>query len=127
MGVFIAMTPTMGIHMASAVLAAFFLRVNIPIAVAACWVVNPVNAPLVYYLEYKVGVWLVGIAEPQQFQGYLGMLKDYLRVVRPLLVGTLVMGVPPAVLTYFCVYFGWDAVERMLAGRKAALTEVDDA
>jgi uncharacterized protein (DUF2062 family) len=121
------MTPTMGIHMASAVLAAFFLRVNIPIAVAACWVVNPVNAPLVYYLEYKVGVWLVGIAEPQQFQGYLGMLKDYLRVVRPLLVGTLVMGVPPAVLTYFSVYFGWDAVERMLAGRKAALTEVDDA
>ena len=43
-GVFIALTPTPGVQMILAAMAAIALRVNLPVAVAACWVTNPATA-----------------------------------------------------------------------------------
>ncbi|MGD9503700.1 MAG: DUF2062 domain-containing protein [Syntrophobacteraceae bacterium] len=118
LGVFIAMTPTMGVHMTAAVLSAFVLRVNIPVAVAACWVVNPVNAALVYYLEYKIGVWLVGVPKPHEVEGYIGLLKKFMQAAKPLFFGSLILGTPPTLLTYAAVYFGWEPICRMIERRK---------
>ncbi len=130
LGVFIAMTPTIGIHMTAAVLAALVLRVNIPVAVAACWIVNPVNAPFVYYMEYKVGVWLVGAGTPSDMAGMAGygkMFHSFLGVARPLFFGTLVMGVPAAVLAYALTYFGWGPIARVLARGQEGPTGGDEA
>jgi uncharacterized protein (DUF2062 family) len=54
-GLFIAFTPTIPFHMVLSTIATLLLRVNLPIALAACWVTNPVTALPVYVAAYKLG------------------------------------------------------------------------
>jgi hypothetical protein len=42
-GLFIAFTPTIGFQMSMAVIGAILLKVNLPIAIAACWLTNPLT------------------------------------------------------------------------------------
>ena len=127
LGVFIAMTPTMGLHMVAAVIMGFVLRVNIPAAVASCWVVNPVNALFIYCIEYKVGVWCIGAADPQEYVGYMKMFKHFFGMARPLFAGSLILGIPAAIVSYLVVYFGWGAARKYIEGRGSAPSEGDDA
>jgi uncharacterized protein len=55
LGVFIGFTPTIPFHMIIAAVAAVFLRVNLPIALLACWVSNPVTAVPIYWYGDKLG------------------------------------------------------------------------
>ncbi len=128
LGVFIAMTPTMPFHMMETVIMGLILRVNIPVALAASWIVNPVMYPFVCLAEYKVGVWLVGIADPGEYTGYTRMFRHFFRVARPLFAGTLILGIPPAAVSYLMVYFGWDFVRKFLKpGDSVGPSEGDDA
>ncbi len=51
LGLFIGFTPTMGIQIILTGLAAYFLKVNIPIALAGSLVTNPFTAGIVYPLR----------------------------------------------------------------------------
>lgn len=61
LGIFIGMTPTMGLQMPIAVLCAFLLRENKLAAALGVWITNPLTAPFIYGLEYEVGRWLLGM------------------------------------------------------------------
>ena len=63
---FIGCTPTMGAQVVLAVLAGYFLKLNIPMALAGSLVTNPFTAAMVYPLEYQLGVWLVGVRAARQ-------------------------------------------------------------
>lgn len=54
-GVFVAFSPLMGLHMVLAAVLATFLRVNRPAALAGAWVTNPLTAIPLYTLTYRVG------------------------------------------------------------------------
>jgi uncharacterized protein (DUF2062 family) len=114
-GLFIALTPTLGIQVILAVLAAYFLRVNIPIAVLACFVTNPVTAPIIYPLQYQLGVWVSGPPGPDELEGYSNVLRNFARYARPLWVGSLLSGLLFAVIGYAGVFFGWMWAERLWA------------
>lgn len=60
-GMFVGMTPTMGLQMPIAVFIAFWLRQNKIAAALLVWVTNPLSAPFVYALEYEVGRLLLGM------------------------------------------------------------------
>ncbi|MCR4321870.1 MAG: DUF2062 domain-containing protein [Candidatus Brocadiaceae bacterium] len=38
------------------ILAALVMRVNIPVAIAASWITNPLTAPVIYPLQYRLGI-----------------------------------------------------------------------
>ncbi|MEJ5258679.1 MAG: DUF2062 domain-containing protein [Anaerohalosphaeraceae bacterium] len=59
LGLFIAFTPTIPFQMTLAVIGALFLKVNLPIAMAACWITNPLTALPVYTAAWKVGKYLI--------------------------------------------------------------------
>ena len=63
MGLFIGFTPTMGVQVVLAGLAAYFVRVHVPVAIAASLVTNPFTAAVIYPLQYQLGVWLIGVPE----------------------------------------------------------------
>ena len=54
-GLFIAFTPTIPLQMTLAYLAARYFRVNLPAALLACWVTNPLTAVPVYMMEWRIG------------------------------------------------------------------------
>lgn len=55
-GLWIAFTPTVGIQMTLSVIACTILRANILVAVAMCWVSNPITFVPMYYSYYKLGL-----------------------------------------------------------------------
>lgn len=99
-GLFIGLTPTMGVQTILATLAAFFLRVNIPAALLATLVTNPFSAPVIYAMEYRFGVWLLGPPAPQELEGYTGMLRNFVGYARPIWAGGLIAASLSAALAY---------------------------
>lgn len=54
-GLFVAFTPTMPFHMLLACLGAVYFRVHLPIALAACWVTNPLTVVPIYMQAWRLG------------------------------------------------------------------------
>jgi hypothetical protein len=55
LGLFVAFTPTIPFQMLLCAIGALVLRVNLPIALAACWVTNPVTALPIYLAARQLG------------------------------------------------------------------------
>jgi uncharacterized protein (DUF2062 family) len=69
-GVFFSMMP-MPMQMVASALVAMRLRVNIPFAMLACWVSNPLTEPFIRIWQEKFGGWLresVGMPIPPMLQ-----------------------------------------------------------
>lgn len=125
-GLFWAMIPVPG-QMIFAALSAIVFRVNFPISVALVWITNPLTIPPVFYINYRVGIWLLG-APPDvgQFQMSLEWISAELNVIwQPLLLGSLVVGVLLAITGYSCMrlYWRWYVMKRFrsrIGSRKKA-------
>ncbi len=59
LGLFVAFTPTIPFQMLMCAIGCLILGVNLPIALAACWVTNPVTAVPIYWAEHQVGKFLI--------------------------------------------------------------------
>jgi uncharacterized protein (DUF2062 family) len=103
-GLFIAFTPTMGVQIVLSALAAYFLRVNIPIAAACAFVTNPLTAPIIYPLQLKLGVWLIGVPTADELANYSIAMRGFARYGRPLGVGGLFVGAVAALIGYFTAH-----------------------
>jgi len=55
LGLFIAFTPTIPFQMILACLGALYFRVNLPIALLACWTTNPLTAAPIYMTAWWIG------------------------------------------------------------------------
>lgn len=105
LGVFVGVTPTIPLHTALIILLAIIFKQNISAAYLGSWVVsNPVTIPILYYSQYELGVYLLGIP-PEKF-----VLADYsassilglgMQIISPMLFGGLVMAPFFAVPAYF--------------------------
>lgn len=109
-GLFVALTPTMGVQMFLSVILAYFLRVNIPAAIVACWVTNPLTAPIIYPLQYKLGIWLSGVPRTEELAGYRGMLKHFVRYAKPLWIGSLISATFCSAFIYAGVFIVWELI-----------------
>lgn len=117
LGTFIALTPTLGIQMALAAICAYFLRVNIPSALAACWITNPVTAPAVYLMHYELGLWLGVTPSAGELAGYTGILENFIRHARPLWIGSFISGIFSATVVYGAIFWGWGWVVNLRSKR----------
>lgn len=112
LGLFIGFTPTMGVQVLLSGLAAYFLRVNIPVALVCSLVTNPFTAAVIYPLQYQLGVWLIGVPTPEQMEGVSLAMRGFVRYARPLWAGSLFVSAVAAVIGYVAGVALWNFIER---------------
>ena len=102
-GVFVALTPTIPFHTVLGVLLAILLKGSKPAAVIGVWVSNPVTIPIFYLASYKVGAYILGHKIPfdQKYDSILELAKIGLDATIAMLLGGILIGIPPAILAYF--------------------------
>lgn len=104
-------------QMLSALLVAYFLRTNLPIAIFSTLYTNPITYMPLYYLAYRIGAALMGIdaaatlSLPEwQGEGFLSRAWEWLLGAgKPLLIGVPILGLVLAVIAYFAVLWIWRA------------------
>lgn len=97
------------IQMWLAATGAILLRVNLPAAMLATFWSNPLTMPPIFYMNYRVGAWLLG-TEPMNLEHGI-FSSDALQslggsVLSPLFVGSFFVGAIVAPIVYFAV-IGW--------------------
>jgi uncharacterized protein (DUF2062 family) len=111
LGLFVGMTPFMGLHMAIGVLLASLFKWNKISAALAVWISNPLTAPFIYWMTYIVGAKVLdyenSYALPKQFDldALLYIIRSAPEIIGVLIVGGIVTGIPLAVAGYFLAYF----------------------
>lgn len=108
-GVFFGMLP-IPIQMLSAAWVAYLARVNIPAAVAGTWASNPLTMPFLLFLQYRIGVFMLG--GPEINIGTTDWLILLKRAPLQFLVGGFVTGCIFSLLAYPLSLMGWDLVTR---------------
>lgn len=110
LGVFLALQPLPFQMIAAAVLACWF-RVNLTIAIAACWITNPVTAGPLFLSMREVGEFL-GATLP--LGPVKGLLPDAagLRGASQLLTATVLCGALGALIAYGGVFVLWSSIEQ---------------
>ncbi len=63
-------------------------------------------------MQYRLGVWLVGVPDAGELEGYTGMLRTFARYAKPLWVGSLLTGGMAAALAYGLVTLVWRGSQR---------------
>ena len=103
----------------TATLLAVICRVNLPIAVFATFYTNPFTIGPLYWLAFKLGSWVSGVAGrpdiPPMPSFQTLPLSDWayamylwvLSLGTPLLIGLPILTAILALLSYFAVSFGW--------------------
>ncbi len=107
-GLFCAFFPIPG-HMIFAAIAAIGFRVNLPVAVAAVWVTNPLTIPPIFYLAYRLGsAFLDHPVERVNFEFTINWLTTtFVHIWPPLVTGSLILAITSAALGYAAVRVLW--------------------
>lgn len=107
LGLFVGMTPTMGLQMPIAVFFAIPFRLNKIASAAGVWITNPISAPIIYTINYLVGVKLfnIDISTENVIDVSVKSLKCLLLetpdIFLAVTLGGIVLGIPVAVAGYF--------------------------
>ena len=106
LGLFIAFIP-MPMQMAAVLLFMPLFKFNVPIALAMCWLSNPVTMPPMYYMEYLTGSFLLGI-EPEPVEMTLEWFSNNLsKIFIPLYFGTAIYSIFGSLSAYWAVNHFW--------------------
>ncbi len=126
LGLFIAMTPTVGLQMLIAVPIATLLRINSAAAAAGCWLTNPFTIPFLYGLNYYVGATILGYETTFHIEGELtieSLLQGGGGVWWSLIVGGTINGAIVALSSFYptkvMVKAGRATLKRRLERRRA--------
>ena len=120
LGVFVAMTPTIGFQMLIVLLATSAFRANKVAGLPMPWITNPVTIVPMYSLNYYVGWLLVGGPNLAGFEsrllrlmslqlGWIDWVKGWwhlmIDMAAPLWVGSLLMGLAAGAAAYGIMYY----------------------
>lgn len=103
-----------------AAVVAIVLRANLPMAVAATFITNPITTVPIYFVAYRVGLWLLGVGHDVTVDTSLlavtasdhlswlqGWMSRLTQMGKPLIVGLLVISSSVATLGYFSINWFW--------------------
>jgi uncharacterized protein (TIGR03546 family) len=131
LGLFVGMSPAMGLQTIIAIFIATLLKWNKIAAALSVWVTNPFTAPIIYPVTYYVGSLLLGIRKAHamdfnmQASSFITMIKKTPDIINALILGGIVIGLPLAAAGYFFAYTTvkkyQDDIRQKLAAKKAAL------
>lgn len=110
LGIFIGMTPSMGIQTAIAVFLAALFKWNKFSAATGVWITNPLTAPFIYSFNYLIGARLLEIKRGYSLPAEIGisrmsqMFHKAPEVFWALILGGAILSLPLAVAGYYCSY-----------------------
>ncbi len=105
-GFFIAFIP-MPMQMLAVVAFIPFLKFNVPIALAICWLSNPFTMPAMYYMEYLTGSFFLGIETTPVEMTMEWFSENISNIFIPLYVGTAFYSITFSSLAYYLVNHLW--------------------
>jgi len=115
LGLFIAFTPTIPAQMLLSAVCAIWLRANLPIAIAACWVTNPFTAAWIYFMEYRLGRAIMGnlpgIFAISDLEN-IGAIRRLFSHATYVWTGGLIVGAVAALIGYIVIQFAWQILSR---------------
>lgn len=110
LGLFIAFTPTIPAQMLLSAICAIWLRVNLPIAIAACWVTNPFTVIWIYFMEYRLGRAILGnlpgIFAISDLEN-IGAIRRLFSHATYVWTGGIIVGAAAALIAYIIVRVIW--------------------
>ncbi len=108
LGVFSAWMP-IPFQMVLAAILAIIAGVNMPLAIIAVWISNPLTMPFMFYLAYLLGTWVMDWERTGfHFQLSFQWLADSLHSFGPpFLLGCALLGLICSILTFFVVDSLW--------------------
>lgn len=109
-----------------AVLIAILLRANIPVALAGCWITNPITVAPFIYLQLVIGSFLLGRPGVDEQFHEMGLTEILKSAPAVLLLGGTVMGAAVAALSHFFGGKLYDAVVRRIAHRRESSRPMND-
>lgn len=92
-----------------AALMALWVRCNLPIAVSLVWITNPLTMTPIYYTCYRLGRRLLDaprIGLPQELS-WQWLLTELSHIWKPLLLGSVLMGLFLGGLSYILMQLFW--------------------
>lgn len=111
LGIFIGLTPTMGLQIALAIFFAALLKWNKISAILAVWVTNPFTAPFIYSSTYLVGAKILGrnngLNFPDEFSVklILNILSNAPKIFGTMVLGGVIIGIPLSIISYFVTFY----------------------
>jgi len=120
-GLFVAFTPTLGIQMLLTCIVILFIPGNLPIALATCWLTNPITAIPVYTVEWHIGEMILGIfghdsgAPPNivEYESIMDFVTNIFKQGGTLWLGSIISSAIIALLGY-CALMSIVYLERWL-------------
>jgi uncharacterized protein (DUF2062 family) len=110
LGLFVCYLPFPG-HMVIAALLALLLRVNIPVAVIAVWVSNPLTMGPMFFFAFELGRFLLRLP-PRPFEFELSiewLTSGFLYIWQPLLLGSILLGAILSLVGFIALDLLWRA------------------
>ena len=110
LGLFVGMSPLMGLHIAIAVPLAALFKWNKISAAISVWITNAVTAPIIYSVTYVVGAKILGVEKGftlEKFNSFSGLYKLILKapeIAMAMTVGGFVLGLPLAIAGYYFTF-----------------------
>lgn len=107
-GIFLAFFPVPG-QMVLAALVAFWVRCNLPLAVALVWITNPITIPFIFFSTYKLGTWLLDTPAMDLNASFSWewINNELSRIWKPLLIGSLCAGSFFSITSYTAIKLLW--------------------
>lgn len=120
LGVFISMTPTLGLHTLSAVALTAIFRKNKIAGIIGAWVNNPLTLFPIYYYAYLLGEWILGDPRPKNLRPE--SLKDVFHLSKelmiPLWIGGIILGLMSAAVAYYLVLWFYPRLKSQIKKRE---------
>ncbi len=120
LGLFIGVSPTMGIQILIAIFIASILKWNKYAAAIGVWITNPLTAPFIYSLTYLTGTKITGIQNSLKLTGnfdwdtLIDLFHKSPGIMTALVVGGVFVGLPLAVTGYFLAFTAVENYQKRL-------------
>lgn len=106
LGLFISMIP-MPAQMLVVFIFTFVGKFNFPVAIAMCWISNPLTMPFIYYVEYMTGQLILG-TKPIDVEISLEWFNNHIsEILIPLYFGALCYSIILSTLAYYAINLYW--------------------
>ena len=110
-GLFIGFMPILGQMFVAAALA-IIIRVNLPIAVMAVWITNPITMGPIYFIAYQMGaaVLAMPVVEHTFTMSLEWFMNEFIAIWQPLILGSFILGTAAAILGVLFVRICWRVI-----------------
>lgn len=108
-GIFIGMSPLFGLHTVLGIVVAYIFRLNRFVTLVGVYVTNPWTIIPIYTFSTWLGAFCLGIEHilPEADWRHMTMsklLNELSPLLKPFVVGTVIVGLASSVISYFVVY-----------------------